>query len=193
MKNLFHKLKVFFLTVLGDIKIFKFPFFLIYDPSSFRVKGFHTRQAMKLLQPGDIILRRYRCYLDGLFIPGKYSHSGIYAGNGEIIHAVAEGVSKIDVIDFLRCDGFCILRQNDIDLAHLAVQYAESIVGKKGQYDFDFIDDNDSWYCHELSALAYPTCHIEKKEARILGIKVAPRYLASSFLENENFFKVLER
>lgn len=185
-------LKRKFLTILGDIKIFKFPLFMIYDPSTFRVKGYHTRQAIDLLKPGDIVLRRYRMYLDGVFIPGKYSHTGVYVGDGKIIHAVAEGVSKIDVIDFLRCDGFCILRQNDANKALKAVEYCKEVLGQRGQYDFDFTDDNDSWYCHELGALAYPDCGIEKKGARILGFKVAPRYLAASFLENENFKKILE-
>lgn len=185
-------LKRTFLTILGDIKVYKFPFFMIYDPSTFKVKGYHTRQAMDLLKPGDIVLRRYRMYLDGWFIPGKYSHTGVYVGDGKIIHAVAEGVSKIDVIDFLRCDGFCILRQGDTDNALNAVEYVKSVLGQKGQYDFDFNDENGTWYCHELGALAYSTCNIEKKSARILGFKVAPRYLAASFLENENFKKILE-
>ena len=135
-------LKKIFLTILGDIKIFKFPLFIIYDPSTFRVKGYHTRLAMEMLKPGDIILRRYRMYLDGAFIPGKYSHTGVYIGDGKVIHAVAEGVSKIDIIDFLRCDGFCILRQNDVNAALNAVKYVESVLGEKGQYDFDFKEDN---------------------------------------------------
>lgn len=118
---------------------------------------------------------------------------GVYVGDGKIIHAIAEGVSKIDVIDFLRCDGFCILRQSDTNLALEAVEYCKSVLGQKGQYDFDFKDENGSWYCHELGALAYGKMEIQKKEARILGIKVAPRYLASSFLEDERFSKVLEK
>ena len=75
LKDFLHKLKIIFLTILGDIKMFKFPFFLVYDPSSFAVKGYHTRLAMEMLKPGDIVLRRYRMYLDGVFIPGKYSHT----------------------------------------------------------------------------------------------------------------------
>ena len=190
--NFLHWLKVKLLTILGDIKVYKFPFFLIYDPSTFRVKGYHTRQAMNFLKPGDIILRRYRMYLDGMFIPGKYSHTGVYVGDGKIIHAVAEGVSEIDVIDFLRCDGFCILRQSDQNAALKAVEYVRDVLGQKGQYDFDFKDENGSWYCHELGAKAYPDAGLEMKASRIMGFKVAPRWLAASFLECESFSKILE-
>jgi len=42
-----------------------------------------------VIKPGDLILRAYECYLDGLFIPGTYTHTGIYIGDGKVIHAVA--------------------------------------------------------------------------------------------------------
>ena len=58
------------------------------------------------------MLRGYDNYLDGYFIddPHGYSHGAIYVGDGKIIHAVAQGVSEIDVLDFMRCDRICVLR-----------------------------------------------------------------------------------
>lgn len=73
-------LSEWFLTVFGDIKVFRFPFFLVYDPGSYQVKGDDVRALIEVLQPGDILLRAYTNYLDGKFIPGKFSHAGLYCG-----------------------------------------------------------------------------------------------------------------
>lgn len=69
-----------FLTVFGDIKFYKYPFFLVYDPGSYQVKGEDVRELLDILQPGDILLRAYTMYLDGKFIPGLFSHAGLYYG-----------------------------------------------------------------------------------------------------------------
>jgi uncharacterized protein YycO len=192
--NIFKAIKRAFLTVFGDIKIFRYPFFIIYNPTTFKVKGIHTRAAMNVLKPGDIVLRKYVNYLDGYFIPGEYSHSSLYVGRGKIIHAVADGVEYIDVIDFLRCDSFCILRQADEDLAKKAVEFAEKAVENGAEYDFDFKSGNDSYYCHELVATAYKDLGIEKKSIKMFGFfKISPRYISESFLENEKFTKILEK
>jgi Permuted papain-like amidase enzyme, YaeF/YiiX, C92 family len=74
------QLSEWFLTVFGDIKVFRFPFFLVYDPGSYQVKGDDVRALIDVLQPGDILLRAYANYLDGKFIPGKFSHAGLYCG-----------------------------------------------------------------------------------------------------------------
>lgn len=69
-----------FLTFFGDLKYFKWPFFIVYDPSSYKVRGEDVRQLINILQPGDILLRSYDNYIDGLFIPGMFSHVGFYYG-----------------------------------------------------------------------------------------------------------------
>lgn len=188
------KLKKWFLTIFGDIKIYKFPFFVIYNPDTFRIKGEETRDAMAVLKPGDIVLRKYIHYLDGYFIPGKYSHSSIYVGDNKIIHAVAAGVEYIDVIDFLRCDSFCILRQDNEEIATKAVEFAKKAEEERAKYDFDFSSDNDDYYCHELVATSYADLGIEKKSVTMFKFfKLEPRYLAESFIENKNFHVVLEK
>jgi cell wall-associated NlpC family hydrolase len=57
---------------------------------------------MDVIWPGDIVLRGYNHYLDGKFIPDplKYSHGAIYVGDNTLIHAVAEGVSTVNIVDF---------------------------------------------------------------------------------------------
>ena len=180
------------LNILGDIKVFRFPFFLIYDPGSYEVKGYHTRQAMEVLEPGDIVLRKFINYLDGYFIPGEYSHTGLYVGNNIVIHAIAEGVSSIDIIDFLRCDKFIILRAKDEEARKRAVERAKRWWIKNREYDFDFKSNNGKLYCHELGVEAYKELKLEKKTTKILGITLSPRYLAESFTTSDKFETVLK-
>ena len=121
-----------FLTFFGDLKVFPFPMFLIYDPGSYRVKGEHIRELISTVRPGDILVRGYKNYLDGYFIPGYFSHAGLYLGpveekdrelvprpegkklfkTGEqmVVHAMAEGVLMEDLIQFCRCDYMAVLR-----------------------------------------------------------------------------------
>ena len=113
------------LTILGDIKVFRWPLFLIYDPGSYKVRGSDMRELIELVRPGDVLVRGYTMYLDGKFIPGYFSHAGLYVGTvGEedralaparhrgrvrvgaqmVVHSVAEGVEMVDVLDFARCE-----------------------------------------------------------------------------------------
>ncbi len=181
------KIKEKFLRILGDIKIQKWPPFMYYEPGDYyKASGAETRRAMTLLLPGDIICRGYRNYLDGLFIPGKYSHTGVYTGNGKITHAIAEGVSQIDTIDFLRCDRFVVIRP--VRGQQQAIKRLEEWTGLP--YDFDFSSGNAAFYCHELAAEAYKELSVQKFTPylgwiRFCGMK--PAYLAESFTTNPNF------
>ena len=122
-----------FLTWFGDIKVFSGPFFVVYDPGGDRVRGGDSRAAMETVQPGDILVRGYSNYLDGRFIPGYFSHTGMYLGEitepdrklvpdplpegaefvkGKqiVVHSIAEGVLMDDFLQFCRCDTMAILR-----------------------------------------------------------------------------------
>lgn len=125
-KNLWEK----FLTFFGDLKVYAHPFFVVYDPGSYRIKGPDVRQILGLLQPGDILLRGYDNYLDGKFIGGTFSHAGFYYGKADtcpfadndprkgffvageqmVVHSMAEGVFMEDILTFTRCDKIAILR-----------------------------------------------------------------------------------
>lgn len=80
------------LDIVGDIKVFKFPLFVVYDNDEYKMAGCKIKQATEILKPGDIVLRGYDHYLDGHFINGDYSHGAIYVGNDTIIHAVSPKV-----------------------------------------------------------------------------------------------------
>jgi len=105
---------------------------MIYDPGSYLVKGEEIREVIEKIKPGDILVRGYKNYLDGYFIPGFFSHAGFYAGEitdqhavfidntlGKahfktgtqmVIHSMAEGVFMEDIINFCKCDYMVILR-----------------------------------------------------------------------------------
>jgi hypothetical protein len=125
-----------FIAMFGDIKVFRFPFWIVYDPGSYRVKGPECRKIADLLEPGDILLRRYDGYLDSRFIPGVFSHAAIYLGNVEesdkaevpnkgrvsrffetgpcqVAHSTAEGVHLEDILTFCRCDDIAVIRLPD--------------------------------------------------------------------------------
>ena len=189
MKSVFDSIWRGMLTILGDIKIFKYPMFMVYDPTTFRIKGDDTRDIMDVIAPGDVCLRGYKCYADGMLIPGKFTHSGIYVGNGTVIHSVAEGVSEIDLIDFFRCDRACVMRPIDGKAAMAAIETAKSLIGS--EYDFNFRDGNGKYYCHEFTATCYASLGVEKKSTRILGVKVKPRYLGSSFIDSDKFTEII--
>ena len=130
--NLLTTIRNGFLKFFGDIKIFKFPFFILYDPGSYKVKGYEIRYVLDNIVKGDILVRGYSNYLDGYFIPGFFSHAGLflgvtqksdmvltkdiedkfYEGSQVVIHSMAEGVFMEDIINFCKCDYLLILRRN---------------------------------------------------------------------------------
>jgi len=120
---------------LSDLKVYRWPMFVLYDPGSYLVKGEDARKAIDTVKPGDILLRRYQHYLNGYFIPGYFSHAGLYLGNVDpddikmvpsgsgqdhfragkqmVVHALGEGVLMEDLLSFCRCDQMAILRFPD--------------------------------------------------------------------------------
>jgi hypothetical protein len=112
MKKFIYKCWSKFLTWFGNIKIFSYPFWIVYDPSEYAVTGEKLLEILNIVKPGDIILRGYAEYLDSKFIPDKlkYSHCGIYIGNNTVVHAIAESVEYINILDFCLCDRIVIFR-----------------------------------------------------------------------------------
>jgi len=120
------------------------------------------------VKAGDIMVRGYSNYLDGYFIPGFFSHAGLYLGETRktdvvmpeiaekdfyegkqaVIHSMAEGVFMEDVINFCKCDYLVILRRNqktepgvDFDGDFKKVYWkAMKNLGKGYDFKFDFSD-----------------------------------------------------
>jgi len=175
-----------FLTFFGDIKVFSYPLWLVYDPDDFQVGGKKVLDIIKTLKPGDIILRGYNKYLDGKFIPSKtkFSHGAVYIGEGKIIHAVAEGVSLTNVIDFTRCDRIAIFRP--INGQDEAIKRAKEFLGTKVPYDFGFERGVSALYCFELCGECYKELDIPHYTVKkFFGlVKRNNVYLADSFFNS---------
>ena len=45
-----------FLKFFGDLKVFPYPLFLLYDPGSYQVKGDDIRRLIGTLEHGDIMM-----------------------------------------------------------------------------------------------------------------------------------------
>lgn len=186
-----------FLTIFGDIKVSKYPCWIMYDPEYFKMPGDQLLHIVRSIQPGDVILRGYDCYADGYLIPkveghGRYSHAGLYVGNDQVIHSVAPNVIKTHVLEFMECDRIAILRP--CSHQELAINKAYEYLDKKVPYDFGFIGGDDALYCYELCAECYKALSIPKKDASILcGLaKRKNCFLASSFFESKDFQLVYE-
>lgn len=198
--GLVKSLKIAFLNVFGKIKVYRWPMFIVFDPKGYAVKASGIRKAMNVVRRGDVLFRRYRNYLDGYFIPGRFTHSGIYVGDGIIIHAMSDGVQKIDIIDFLRCDGFAILRpvakegRDMTALTEKSAGIAKSYLGNKYDYDFKVekpsAKPSEPVYCHELVRKCYPDLDIPLKTASLWNGMIkssSKKYLAQSFFDSEDF------
>lgn len=185
---------------LGTITLSSYPPFVYINHEPYKVTARHIRACEKLIKPGDILLRRYDGSILSWFIPGRFSHSAIYIGDCTVIHALGDGVQKQDIIDFLRCDGYAVLRCNKTDaeeLANEACKIAVSYLGYDYDYDFDICEDYDnkdevqkrtaSVYCHELTRSCYPHLNIPLIEPSIWcgAIKSKKKqFLAQSFLNS---------
>lgn len=188
MKKLFYKLWSKFLTVFGDIKCFKFPLWLVYDPDDYQVTGDKVLEIMEKIKPGDIILRGYNRYLDGKFIPDKlkFSHGAIYVGNNKIIHAVAEGVSETNIVEFCQCDRIAIFRPKKGQ--RNAIKKAKEYMKSKTPYDFGFEEGVSALYCFELCGMCYDRLDIPRLTvSKFFGlIKKENVFLAESFFKSKD-------
>jgi hypothetical protein len=137
-----------------------------------KVKAKHIRECLKLVKRGDIILRGFDHYLDGKFIKGKYSHTGIVINKRTIAHAVAEGVIYIDILDYIKdCDRFIIVRFPQLNI-NKSIRFAKKAVKEKLEYDFLFSRESKKYlYCHEFGErfLNSGSIHVKTKESIIYG------------------------
>jgi len=200
-----------FLTMFGDIKVYPFPMFALYDPGSYRLKGDEVRQLIGIVQPGDIMVRGFVRYLDGYFIPGHFSHVGLYLGKvprpgvpetpqadvdksfheGEqvVIHAMAEGVFMEDILSFSRCDFLVVLRAKPDSLTPQLFEFpgiydmALQNLGKPYDFGFNFLV-HDTLCCTEFVFECY------RKYLKGLGVLIKTRkllFLRKSALVPDDF------
>jgi hypothetical protein len=151
-----------------------------------QVTGHHYFDAQQVVQPGDVLLSHAHGEFTNLLIPGFWKHAAIYCGQGEVIEAVAEGVIKTHLVQFMLSKDFVtILRpafltpiQNEI-----AAIAARGQVGKP--YDYELRSGIEAFYCAELPWFSIMTACLPEKcpfEMRLMfgEFTVAPQDYAEA-------------
>jgi uncharacterized protein YycO len=139
------------------------------------------------LQVGDLILE-YSPDLAWL-IPGHWTHTAIYIGNGYIVEANADGVEINPVTNVHGADEAAIYRvYTSSSVKQAAVNFAIQQVGKP--YDYKWLTYiggkevyGDSYYCSELAWAAYlaaggPDIDANPGWSWTYGYNVAPQEVA---------------
>jgi hypothetical protein len=143
------------LSWFSDIRIYRGGIILFGD-SHYDIKGKHTREVIDAVKAGDILVRRYDHYLGSILIPGYWSHGAIYTGDNNVIHMLGDGITKEDILTFLRCDDVALLRHKDDSVAIKASEIAKKSFIDGYSYDYDFdIKDNKAFYCTEFVDYCY--------------------------------------
>lgn len=145
-----YRIKKKIITVFGDIEWHKFPFFLIYNPKHYALKGDDFRVVSERIRPYDVLLRRFDKYIDNRFIPGFWNHAAVCLEDKTILHAIAEGVVKEDLFDFMKADHICILRPKFWYVEGILKERAKQFLGKEYDFSFDF-KNGDRLSCTELA------------------------------------------
>lgn len=145
-----YNIKAAIISWFADIRIYKGGF-ILFGESSYQLKGDAIREILNLIQPGDILLRRYSHYVGSLMVPGHFSHAAIYVGDNNIIHMLGEGITQEDILIFLRCDDIAILRPKTPELIQRVIQSAKMYFEQKIKYDYNFdTKSNKKFYCTEF-------------------------------------------
>ncbi|MFM2111441.1 MAG: hypothetical protein RLZZ271_101 [Pseudomonadota bacterium] len=105
----FNKVIDSFIAWIGTIKYFTQPLSLIQDPGSYKISGKEARELIDhVLQPGDILLRGYKGYLDGIMIgltgggdsvSKHFSHAAFYVGDLDDARDKAIVARRLQVVD----------------------------------------------------------------------------------------------
>jgi uncharacterized protein YycO len=160
--------------------------FYVGDRTIHKRKPFLTQNeyegAKKVLKKADIVLVGNLRRASSIFIGGPITHSLIYAGNEDFVHAKAEGVQPITLTELIeQYDNLMVLRsysRSDEKLKN-AVKYAKKQMGKP--YDFEFTYGDDKFYCTKLVFASYREAQIKLKIRNNSG----SRELFSDLLKRE--------
>jgi hypothetical protein len=109
--------------------------------------------AKELIQRGDLVLVGGFRAISGLFMGKFFTHSLLYVGQGECIHADADGVDTISFQElFSAYDTLIILRpkinDNYEETIDKVIDFAQKQMGKP--YDFYLEHRHDRYFCTQL-------------------------------------------
>lgn len=184
MSKLWYKIQSKIFTFLGDIgwSGWERPFWLTLNTRTFSLKGEHYLYAKSVIQPGDILIRRFEGYLDKFLIPGWWNHGGVYVGgeDEQVVHAISDGVIIEHIINFMRTDHLIILRPPP-HMVENGIIKARYVIGREYDFKFDF-NSSERFSCTELVDYCYPQIIKPKKRFGRTTI-VADDIVDSEFLQ----------
>jgi hypothetical protein len=162
---MWYKIKTAFIKWFGNILIYPYPGFIMFGHTAYKMKGEDVRDVLNIIQPGDILLRRYNNYLSGLMIPGYYTHAAIYIGNNQVVHMLGDGIDRQDILTFCRCDRVAIIHCNEEQITKRAIEIARELYVKGVEYDFGFnFSDITRFSCTELINYVYDNPKLTRKK-----------------------------
>jgi hypothetical protein len=172
---MWYKIKAFIIKWFGDILFYKYPLFIVFGHTAYKMKGEDVRTVLDIIQPGDILLRRYDSYISGLMIPGYYTHAAVYVGDNNVVHMLGDGITKEDILTFTRCDSLAIIHCNEEQMINEAIEkantsFGKGIVRKRGiQYDYNFDFSDDSRFsCTEFIDFIYNKPKFTRKNEKYI-------------------------
>lgn len=139
----------------GHTYIHKYPLWLVYRPDIHRVRGDDVRKILDIVEPGDILLRRFDNYLNTIFTPGFFGHAGFYAGDNQVVHSVSAGCISEDILNFCRADAVAVLAPHTDTNVNEAIRRAKDYADINVPYDYQFSEVNKKYYCTELIDVIY--------------------------------------
>ena len=120
-----------------------------------RISDKDFKAICKVIEHGDVLVTRRRFELSNIFIPGYYTHAGLYLVTGDhhqAIEATSDGTTITSLGKFLFSkDYVAVLRPKFIRSKHEQSKIIDYAQGFKGlPYDYYFESDEDAFYCSEL-------------------------------------------
>jgi hypothetical protein len=127
---------------------------------------------MNNILSGDILVKGYNGYLDGLVRPGKYHYAGIYVGDGLVCYMTSDGVEVIDIIDFCRCDRIIVLRMEDIndkfEIIDRVLRRCNQFIDITNRYVCQFSNISHRIYSPELIDMCWLELELSRTNTKIL-------------------------
>ncbi len=118
------------------------PFIVGWRKTKLLIRGSESFDAMKVLQPGDVVVTRHDGFAGNIGIPGCFKHGAIYVGDGECIEALSDdegGVTNNSIVDVLQADLALVMRPKlTPDERWAAAKQSWKIHGARYDYLFNF-------------------------------------------------------